>query len=222
MEHLFRNAAFGGFNRQDVMDYLEKITSQNNQELEQQRSQNQTLQTQLDEAKQTLDRESSMRKQLEAERDELRRKLEQLQNENHALREESVRLNAQCSEAKAQAQQLRAQVEKLEPDAQAYTAVKDRPAGVELQAHRRALDVEQQAQEYARRLKGQMEQWLAAVEQQYDALRHEVESTVSHAADQLSKAGASLEKVNQLMDGQDVELKLLVQSYQESETTGEE
>ena len=222
MEHLFRNAAFGGFNRQDVMDYLEKMTGQNHQELEQQRSHNQVLQDQLDETKQTLDRESSLRKQLEAERDELRRKLEQLQHEHHALREESIRLNAQCSEAKAQVQQLRVQVEKLEPDAQAYTAVKDRTAGVELQAHRRAQDVEQQAQEYARRLKGQMEQWLAAVGQQYDALRHEVESTVSHAADQLSRAGASLEKVNQLMDEQDVELKLLVQSYQESETTVQE
>ena len=40
MDHPFRNAAFGGFNRQDVMTYLEEQAKQNQQqreELERQR-----------------------------------------------------------------------------------------------------------------------------------------------------------------------------------------
>ena len=29
MDHPFRSAAFGGFNRQDVLDYLEKTSAEN-------------------------------------------------------------------------------------------------------------------------------------------------------------------------------------------------
>ena len=29
MDHPFRSAAFGGFNRQDVLDYLEKTAAEN-------------------------------------------------------------------------------------------------------------------------------------------------------------------------------------------------
>ena len=35
MEHPFRNAAFGGFNRQDVLDYLEKTAADNAQRQQQ-------------------------------------------------------------------------------------------------------------------------------------------------------------------------------------------
>ena len=38
MDHPFRSAAFGGFNRQDVLDYLEKTAAENarkKQELQQ-------------------------------------------------------------------------------------------------------------------------------------------------------------------------------------------
>ena len=220
MEHLFRNAAFNGFNRQDVMSYLEKITEQHTRELEEQRDHNQSLQTQLDEASQSLEENRVGREQAESQLEQLRSRLEQAEREAAALREKNQSLSKEMESLKKDNVSLREQVEKLEPDAQAYTAVKERTAGVELQAHRRAQDVEQQAQEYARKLRGQMEQWLIAVEQQYDALRHEVESTVSHAADQLGKASQSLEKVNQLMDEQDVELKLLTQSYQQEEKKG--
>ena len=77
---------------------------------------------------------------------------------------------------------------RLEPDAAAYAAVKDRSAGVELEAHRRAQGVLDQANSQARHLRQQMEQWMTRVGREYDALRTEVEATISHAADQLDKA----------------------------------
>ena len=78
----------------------------------------------------------------------------------------------------------------------AYTAVKERAAGVELEAHCRAQNVLNEADGQARELRRGMEQWLGRVQLEYDALRSEVESTVSHAADQLEKAGKCLEQVN--------------------------
>ena len=51
------------------------------------------------------------------------------------------------------------------------------------------------------------------VQLEYDALRSEVESTVSHAADQLEKAGKCLEQVNALLADQDVALEELSRAY---------
>ena len=217
MEHLFRNAAFNGFNRQDVMSYLEKITEQNTRELEEQRDHNQSLQMQLDEVNRKLEEANRGREQAENQLTMLRSRLEKTEKELSTLREKERNWDAQWDSLQEENLNLLAQVEKLEPDALAYSAVKERTAGMELQAHRRAQDVEQQAQDYARQVRDKMEQWLSAVGKQYDELRYEVESTVSYAAEQLGRAGQSLEKVNRLMEEQNVELKLLTQSYQNEE-----
>ena len=127
-------------------------------------------------------------KLLKDKRDELMRQFLDMIRENKALRE---------------------QVARLEPDAAAYAAVKDRSAGVELEAHRRAQGVLDQANSQARHLRQQMEQWMTRVGREYDALRTEVEATISHAADQLDKAGKCLEQVS----AQDVALEELSRAY---------
>ena len=52
-----------------------------------------------------------------------------------------------------------------------------------------------------------------AVRIKLSALRSEVESTVSHAADQLEKAGKCLEQVTALLADQDVALEELSRAY---------
>ena len=47
MDHPFRSAAFGGFNRQDVLDYLEKTAAENARK-------KQELQQRLEEAEEAL------------------------------------------------------------------------------------------------------------------------------------------------------------------------
>ena len=121
MDHPFRSAAFGGFNRQDVLDYLEKTSAEN------------------------------------------------------GLRQRELQ-------------------EKLE-------------------AHRRAQTVLDQADAQAKELRRNMEQWMDRVEREYDALRSEVEATVSHAADKLEKAGKCLQQVSELLADQDMALEALSQAY---------
>ena len=91
--------------------------------------------------------------------------------------------------------------------------IKERAAGVELEAHCRAQNVLNEADRQARELRRGMEQWLGRVQVEYDALRSEVESTVSHAADQLEKAGKCLEQVTALLADQDVALEELSRAY---------
>lgn len=101
----------------------------------------------------------------------------------------------------------------LEPEAAAYEAVKERTAGVELEAHCRAQNILDQANGQAKDLRRSMEQWMGRVEREYDALRSEVESTVSHAADQLEKANKCLDRMTALLSDQDVALEALSQAY---------
>ena len=70
-----------------------------------------------------------------------------------------------------------------------------------------------QADAQAKELRRNMEQWIGRVELEYDALRSEVESTVSHAADKLEKAGKCLEQITALLADQDVALEALSQAY---------
>ena len=107
----------------------------------------------------------------------------------------------------------KAKAEALEPDASAYGILKERTAGVELEAHRRAQTVLDQADAQATELRRNMEQWMDRVEREYDALRSEVEATVSHAADKLEKAGKCLQQVSELLADQDMALEALSQAY---------
>ena len=129
-------------------------------------------------------------------------------------REQTARQTQQAlEESRREAEALREQVARLEPDAAAYAAVKDRSAGVELEAHCRAQNVLNEADRQARELRRGMEQWLGRVQVEYDARRSEVESTGSHAADQLEKAGKGLELVTALLADQDVALEELSRAY---------
>ena len=157
---------------------------------------------------------------LEGEKEELLRSVQRSQSELAALRtqlgerEQTARQTQQAlEESRREAEALREQVARLEPDAAAYAAVKDRSAGVELEAHRRAQGVLDQANSQARHLRQQMEQWMTRVGREYDALRTEVEATISHAADQLDKAGKCLEQVSALLSDQDVALEELSRAY---------
>ena len=232
MDHQFRNAVFGGFNRQDVLDYLETLARENaqkRQELEQSIGRAEGERDELCAQKQALEEQ---KRALEGEKEELLRSVQRSQSELAALRtqlgerEQTARQTQQAleesrREAEAlidripdlQAEALREQVARLEPDAAAYAAVKDRSAGVELEAHRRAQGVLDQANSQARHLRQQMEQWMTRVGREYDALRTEVEATISHAADQLDKAGKCLEQVSTLLSDQDVALEELSRAY---------
>lgn len=217
MDHPFRNAMFGGFNRQDVLTYLETTAKENAQ-------QQQECQQKLEEAQEAAARQetelAALREQagcLTEINDKLRTQQAQMEAELSASRAECDRTAQALDAARREVEKLKARVAALEPDASAYAAIKERTAGVELEAHRRAQAVLEESERQARQLRRQMEQWMQKVEREYDALRSEVESTVSHAADQLDKAGKSLEKVTALMGEQDVALEALAQAYADTD-----
>ncbi len=216
MDHPFRSAMFGGFNRQDVLTYLEnasKEAAQRQQELEQQ----------LDEARNTMARQDADLAEQQGQLDRLRQEGEELRIQ---LEQTNVALSSartECSEKAGELERVRREAEEwrtkaaaLEPDAAAYAAVKERTAGVELEAHRRAQAIQAQAEEQAKQLRRQMEQWMQRLGREYEALRTQVESTVSHAASELDRAKERLDQCAVLLGEQETALEGLEQAYEDT------
>ena len=198
MDHQFRSVAFGGFHKQDVLDFLEANSRDHAQQL-------QELQKRAEE--QTKQLESA-----QAEVENLRARLEQAESSRDQLQGTCQELTERLEQAEGERDELSGQqAERLEPDAEAYLALKERAAGVELEAHRRAQEVEDQAAGQAQRVREGAQSWLKALEQEYDRLRTETETTVAHAAAQLDRAGEALDQISRLMDRQAGQLEQLEQ-----------
>ncbi len=210
MDHPFRTSALGGFHRQDVLDYVEEQSRKASQQQEQ-------SQQQLDEAKEQRERleqeleelrreHEVVQRELEAvgqERDGLRERLEQAERELSASRTREGESAQMLEQMRGERDAIQAKLEEITPDAQAYVQLKDRTAGVELDAHCRAQAIQQQAEQEANRLRKQVDQWLQGVEERYCALCSQVESTASHAAQQLQQAHRCLEQLSEMMGEQD-------------------
>ena len=223
MDHPFRSAAVGGFNRQDVLSFLEAQSKQAAQA-------QQELQDQLEEVSGQRDALSREREDLRAQLEEARRELEtarqgrdslsaQLEERTRALsasQSQHSQAARELEEARRELAELRGRVGALEPDAQAFVQLKERTAGVELEAHRRAQSIQAKAEADARRLRQRTEQWLQRLSREYDELRTQVETTISHAADQLDRAGRCLSQAADLMEERELSLESLSQANAET------
>jgi len=221
-DHQFRTAAFGGFNRQDVLDYLTTSAEKTNEELEALRGAEEALRKELDELRQAHEALTAEHTDALRERDEYKNQAEQLTIEIARISTveqekgtEIEELRGQLTAAFEELELLRAQVEKLTPGAEAYDAIKDRTAGMELEAYRRAQSVEARARILAGDLQRQMEQWMAKVESQYADLKSEVTAGMSRAREQLALAGDSLDRVDRLMEVQSEAMRAMSESYAE-------
>jgi len=196
MDNRFRGAAFGGFNRQDVMDYLERSVKEHNQTLEQ-------VNAQLAEAR--------------GEVEQLREQLAQAREEARQAKEELERTTAdQVNELRAQNEQLRRQAEEAKADAAAYAAIKERTAGIELEAHRRAQAIVDEAQVQAEQVRHELGQWLERVERDYYDLRAQVGTTATQASSELERVRQGLDNISLCMNNQHSALERLMQAAKNS------
>ena len=127
----FRSAAFGGFHRQDVLDYLERITREN--------------QTQKQALEQALAEEQAARAQAEARAQQAENKAAEAVADREAFeqtlaesRQAQEKITAALAEAEAQVAALREKVNDLEPGAESWRRIKDTAGDIEVSAHERA------------------------------------------------------------------------------------
>ena len=151
METSFKTCMFGGFDREDVISFIQKtaeenqtrldaLTAENEKLLAEQ--QNRELSDRLAELEKRLDNESALRYRVR----ELSEKLEAVQRENDALRE---------------------------PAAQ-YQSLKEHIADIEISAHRRTEEFRGKAIAELTQLIGQQRQWCAEQRGAYQRMAEDV------------------------------------------------
>lgn len=217
MEELqFRTAALGGFQKQDVMNYIELVGKEHAAKLE-------TLEKERDEARERLAEQEARADEAEKDRESMTRQLMDLTNRLSAGDKALDEAKAEASREKAAREELeqklsefQARLEKAEHAAAAYESIKDRTAGIELEAHHRAMEVEAAAKEQVKATKLELEQWIYKVRAGYDRLRTDVDATVSHAAGELDRVRKSLEGLTGEFSERDSDLEQLLKTYQES------
>ena len=194
----FRTAAFGGFQKQDVLSYIESANQTHTEKLE------------------GLQRE---RDELTREKEELEARANQAQEQVQALTQEKEELTAQLDSVRSEMEELRRALEveraslsqTADQLSQAYQQVKDRTAGIELEAHCRAQEVQQAAEERVRRAHTEVAQWLHKVQAGYDLLRTDMESAVSRTTQDLDKLRQLTEELSSHFSAQDAHLRKLSQ-----------
>jgi len=218
MDHPFRNATFGGFHKQDVLDFLEKSAKEHSELL-------QEMQRKLESAQHQLQTLTVQQGQSQAELTSLREQQESLTFQRDSLQQDLAAREEALFDAASKLDiqglrlsQLEQQVLQLQPDALAYSAIKERTAGVELDAHRRAQEALDDAERQAQALRTQMEQWIGRVSREYARLRSQVDAAVAHSSQQLKQVEQTLVGMTALLEGQDIALEALGECYTKTNT----
>ena len=183
MEMTFRTAAFGGFHRQDVTDYIANMAKENSDRVA-------ALEQERDQLRQELEARGDQAEALEA----LQKRCQELEAEARDRAARLTELEAQAADREA----LSARVEELEGQAEEYSDLKQHIAGIELDAHRRADQlleesrrkadaIVSQANADAAQVRKQAEEQLLALTQRYEELLRAFEVAAGHVKGELRK-----------------------------------
>lgn len=141
MDASFKTCLFGGFDREDVVKFIEKTAAENQEQMETLEAELNALRAQRDEAA--------------AENEALRG----LTEEDACLREENARLREQLAQAQASAEALRQEAEALRGPAAEYQSLKEHVADIEISAHRRTEEFRAKAMERLAQCIAQQRAW---------------------------------------------------------------
>ena len=163
--------AFNGFNREDVVHYIEYLNSKHTSTVNQLKSENQALADEVEALRATPD---------------LTEEYAQLQTENEALQQ-------QCQDLAAEIEALKLQLE----EAQQFTPLADE----ELEAYRRAEKAERTARERARQIYCQATGALADATTQVDDAAEHFKILSQRITEQLGELQATVDRSKNALQG---------------------
>ena len=187
----FKSVAFGGFDKQDVIRYIEQtardtaaVQERLQKENEELRAESEELKNQIKELETQLETEKSLRKQLETRVEE----------------ESAARQSLETT--RGEAERLAAELEQLRPEAEAYAQFRDRVGDIECEAHKRAAELESSTM-------AQLKQTVDLFRAQYVELMSVFETTASHVTGELRKVEVNLAQLPRAMDRAGTEMNEL-------------
>ena len=193
-----KSVAFGGFDKQDVISYIEKSAAEAAALQQELRNEVEELRKQLSDT--------------ETERDALRTELEQAQSgrsvaEDRLAEESAIRtalepLQEEVAQLRQEVEALRAERESLLEDARAYAQFREQLGAIECEARKRAADLEDATN-------ARLRQTVDLFRRQYQILMSTFETTAAHVNSELRKVEVNLTQLPRAMDQSGLELNEL-------------
>lgn len=215
VESSFRTALVGGFNRQDVMDYIGTSSRVAQERIAKLESQSKVSQDALTKAQKEAREATAKLASMEQEFQEMKQELDQARQ---TLQEQESTATA----VQAQLERLEEETAKMEKGAAAYAQLKDRTATIELEAHQRAKAIEEEALERAKKACTSAEQMLFKAQTGYSRLRSDLEKTVANATQELGRMDQTLESVKTEFVAHDQALSDILRTYRSDQDTTQE
>lgn len=186
----FKTCLFGGFDREDVISFIEKTSRESRERIESLEKENESL----------LQSNQSMESELRLMREEFMENAEQAQ--------QAAALVAQVEELSQQLQQLQDEAEALRIQANEYRALKDHIADIEISAHRRTEEFRAAAIAQLRQTISQQYDWCQQAARQYVELSEQFSQKLFAAQQMIASPDMSgfermerdLQQINEALD----------------------
>ncbi len=196
----FRSAAFGGFHRQDVLDYVEQLTKEKHD-----------LAARLTEAEDGRAQIEASLAQAEEEVRSAREAQEAMTGELEYLRSELETRSAALTRAEEEVKILRGQVETLRPGAESWEHIKEQAGQIEISAHERAQVTIQDAHTQAAEIQAEAVRKVLDIQAGCDRLRNDLKTSIGAAEEQLDAARSAFRRAERDMDGYQAALARLLE-----------
>ncbi len=176
----FKTCMFGGFDREDVVSYIEKTAKETQEKLDALESENTRLKAdneRIEEALRTLHAQTKQMKQEEQDQESLQRRLDEAQ--------------ARAAELAVRCEALEAENESLRASANECAHLKEHIADIEINAHRRTEEFRADAIEKLRAVIGQQRTWCQKQRGAYAFMSEAILQDIRRAEDVLENADYS-------------------------------
>ena len=176
----FRTRMFGGFDREDVVAYIGKITKENQAQVEELTSAADELRRQNDgliRQLAVLHRQVKSCEDSHRENEVLTQQVQRLEEENRAAQEALRQTQARCDELQVQADE--------------YAKIRDHIADIEISAHRRTEEFRAQTSQRIHELVAQQRAWCSENSVRYDELLQSFGEKLQAARDVLRETDLS-------------------------------
>ena len=184
----FKTCMFGGFDREDVVSYIEKTAKETQEKLDALETENAKLKAdneQIEQALRTLHAQTKQMKQEEQNQESLQQRLDEAQ--------------ARAAELAVRCEALEAENESLRASANECAHLKEHIADIEINAHRRTEEFRAEAIEKLRAIIAQQRTWCQKQRVEYAFMSETILQDIRRAEDVLENADYS--GFDQMMEG---------------------
>ena len=195
-DNKLRGSLFGGFNRKDVVSYIENNAQMSNDykaSSEKWEARCTDLEMRLQEANAANESAASAKSRVDEEIAGLRAHITELENEITELKA-SERIKSEELDS------LKGRLSEYEEAVGFYERSKERIAQLELNASRRAVNIEKAAEEKASDLTKRCYDLIDALKSEYENICMDTESTAAHIKGEMDKLGTRLMNLSELLN----------------------